>query len=97
MSNDSETHSIDVKFMMKAMRDQFARLNTRIEDMESTLKGQTRASGYPMFEEEHKEEDSDYNDIISRRGRRVSNNHDGNLGSIKMKIPSFQGKNNPET
>ena len=31
------------------------------------------------------------------RGREVRNREDNNLGSIKMKIPSFQGKSDPET
>ena len=29
--------------------------------------------------------------------RRDKNREDNNLGSIKMKVPSFQGKNDPET
>ena len=31
-----------------------------------------------------------------RYGERLRNWEDSNLGSIKMKIPSFQRKNNPE-
>jgi len=32
----------------------------------------------------------------SNSNRRNPNRVDNNLGSIKMKIPSFQGKNDPE-
>ena len=32
-----------------------------------------------------------------RNIRRVDNREDSSLGSIKMKIPSFQGKNDPES
>ena len=33
---------------------------------------------------------------ITSRGKRDKSKRDGNLGSIKMTIPTFQGKNEPE-
>ncbi|XP_038978204.1 uncharacterized protein LOC120108619 [Phoenix dactylifera] len=46
-----------------------------------------------MFEDD--EEDLDY-ESYSRRGKKADDSKDNNLGSIKMKIPIFQGKNDPE-
>ena len=37
-----------------------------------------------------------YSDFDSKDPRRDAPKVDGNLGSIKMKIPSFQGKSDPE-
>ena len=39
------------------------------------------------------EEDEEYSDARRRRGEPRRDNH---LGSIKMTIPTFQGKNDPE-
>ena len=41
-------------------------------------------------------EDSDFEGFGFRRERENTQRRDNNLGSIKMKIPSFQGKNDPE-
>ncbi|KAJ4713015.1 Retrovirus-related Pol polyprotein from transposon 17.6 [Melia azedarach] len=46
--------------------------------------------------EEEKEEDSDLEESSSRRGKKVVSKRDINLGSIKMKISTIQGKNDPE-
>src|SRR5262249_22770331 len=42
------------------------------------------------------EEDTDLGESNSVRERGNTQRRDSNLGSIKMKIPSFQGKNDPE-
>ena len=47
------------------------------------------------------DEEDDRDSIVSNRRydgrfREARNREDNQLGSIKMKIPSFQGKNDPE-
>ena len=47
------------------------------------------------------EDEIDHDSVVSVRRyggrlREARNRKDNNLGSIKMKIPSFQGKNDPE-
>ena len=59
-----------------------------------------RAEDEEYFGEEFDEED-DRGSIINNRRyggqiRKARNREDNNLGSIKMQIPSFQGKNDPE-
>ena len=52
------------------------------------------------FNEEDDDEDYDRHSVGNNRrfggDRRSRNREDDHLGSIKMKIPSFQGKNDPE-
>ncbi|XP_038973772.1 uncharacterized protein LOC103697756 isoform X1 [Phoenix dactylifera] len=90
-SGGSEQPDVDMKLWMKAIADQLTKLGARMDDLESPsrikpLRGQ-------MFEDD--EEDLDY-ESYSRRGKKADDSKDNNLGSIKMKIPIFQGKNDPE-
>ena len=50
------------------------------------------------YEGDDFEDEIDHDSVVSDRryGGRLRNREDNNLGSIKMKIPSFQGKNDPE-
>ncbi|KAJ4715126.1 Transposon Ty3-I Gag-Pol polyprotein [Melia azedarach] len=49
-----------------------------------------------LEEEEKEEEDSDLEESSSKQDKKVVSKRDSNLGSIKMKIPIFQGKNDLE-
>ena len=48
------------------------------------------------FEDENVYDSGVSNRRYGRRHREDRNREDNNLGNIKMKIPSFQGKNDPE-
>ena len=49
------------------------------------------------FDDENDRESIGNHRRYGGRYREVRNREDNNLGSIKMKIPSFQGKSDPET
>ena len=51
---------------------------------------------WACFEEEYDRESVDNHRRYGGRFREARNREDNNLGSIKMKIPSFQGKSDPE-
>ena len=93
MSGEGENSGIDLKLFVQAVQEQFRALNTRLDNLQSPsrLGGFRRA---PLEEEE--EEGSDYDMNSSSRGKKAESKRDGNLGSIKMTIPTFQGKNDPE-
>ncbi|XP_038972043.1 uncharacterized protein LOC120104632, partial [Phoenix dactylifera] len=81
-----------MKLWMKAIADQLTKLGARMNDLESPsrlkpLRGR-------MFEEEEEEEYSDGRS--NGRRQRDESRKDSHLGSIKMTIPAFQGKNDPE-
>ena len=68
-------------------------------------KGRLSRRGVQVEEKEYEgdgfEDENDYDLVVSDRGyggrlREAWNREDNNLGSIKMKIPSFQGKNDPK-
>lgn len=97
MSKEGETSQnppIDAKFIMNTL---ICELNRKFQQLRNDLQEdidrkmtptQTRVSRNLVYEEKHDDE-SDYAEVISRRGKRVQNNHDANLGSIKIKILPF--------
>ena len=93
MSSGEDNAETDIKLFVKAVQDQFKLLNMRLDNLESS--SNTRSSRKHMVEEE-KEKEFYYDESNSRKGKKAVSKQDSNLGSIKMKIPTFQGKNEPE-
>ncbi|KAJ4713019.1 Transposon Ty3-I Gag-Pol polyprotein [Melia azedarach] len=93
MSSGEEPQEVDMKIFIKAINEQFRKLNTRLDDMQSPFISKTTRR---RVLEEEEEEDSDLEESSSKRGKKVVSKRDSNLGSIKMKIPIFQGKNDLE-
>ena len=82
-----------MKVFIRAANEQFRLLNVKLDGLQSF--SNPKSNRRLMFEEEE-EADSDLEKFSSNRSKRVGSKGDNNLGSIKMKIPTFQGKNNPE-
>ena len=81
-------------FQQKDIRSETCKVQERLERIEQGTPSHTRdtkRSLYDELEEETQEGDS----AFSNRGK-GKDVKDGYLGSIKMKIPSFQGKSDPE-
>ncbi|KAJ4708851.1 Mutant gag-pol polyprotein [Melia azedarach] len=93
MSIGEEPQEVDMKMFIKAVNEQFRKLNTRLDDMQSPF---TSKNTRRRVLEEEEEDDSDLEESSSKRGKKIVSKRDNNLGSIKMKIPTFQGKNDPE-
>ncbi|KAJ4701057.1 Mutant gag-pol polyprotein [Melia azedarach] len=93
MSSGEEPQEVDMKMFIKAVNEQFRKLNTRLDDMQSLF---TSKNTRRRVLEEEEEDDSDFEESSSKRGKKIVFKRDSNLGSIKMKIPTFQGKNDPE-
>ncbi|GKV11125.1 hypothetical protein SLEP1_g22406 [Rubroshorea leprosula] len=129
-SGDDRKHQVDDSFMLKAMQQQFQRLDIMFGEIKDKMEKQDAAiaklyqiqNGSPNLHN-HDPNDNDedaFNDdaqnsnfsmdrfIRSRGGQRYRLNkgdqnlarwgdrQDHDLGSIKMKIPPFQGKNDPD-
>uniref|UniRef100_A0A2N9IM79 RNA-directed DNA polymerase n=1 Tax=Fagus sylvatica TaxID=28930 RepID=A0A2N9IM79_FAGSY len=90
-------------FVLQAMQQQFERLNfvlgemrDRMDHQEAAIRnlhgGRDRRRREPRVENEYENEEDgeDEKDLASKVGS------DRNLGSIKIKIPSFQGRTDPE-
>ena len=83
---------VDLKLFVKNVNEQFQALNLRLDGLQSPFR--FRSHRQSTLEEEEKEE---YLDERSHgRRRRGEPRRDNHLGSIKMRIPTFQGKNDPE-
>ncbi|KAJ4708848.1 Mutant gag-pol polyprotein [Melia azedarach] len=93
MSSEEELQEVDMKMSIKAVNEQFRKLNTRLDNMKSPPISKTTRR---RVLEKEEEEDLDLEESSSKRGKKVVSKKDTNLGSIKMKIPTFQGKNDPE-
>ena len=89
MSSGGDNAETDIKLFVKAVQDQFKLLNMRLDNLESL--SNPRSSRKHMVEEE-KEEESYYDESNSWKGKKAVSKQDSNLGSIKMKIPTFQRK-----
>ncbi|GKV07007.1 hypothetical protein SLEP1_g18820 [Rubroshorea leprosula] len=129
-SGDDRKHQVDDAFMLKAMQQQFQRLDIMFGEIKDKMEKQDAAiaklyqihNGSPNLHN-HNLDDNDedaFNDdaqnpnfsmdrfMRGRRGQRYRFNkgdqnlarwgdrQDHDLGSIKMKIPPFQGKNDPD-
>ncbi|XP_061342999.1 uncharacterized protein LOC133289145 [Gastrolobium bilobum] len=85
------------------MTQRFERLNFRFDEMQDRIERVEQREQQPRISE-HQNEDKTNSTIDMRQnerrneGRRVHNEEmvDNNLESIKMKIPFFQGRNDPE-
>ncbi|XP_061353685.1 uncharacterized protein LOC133298423 [Gastrolobium bilobum] len=93
----------DFKFYFEAMTQRFEILNFRFDEMQDRIERVEQRERQPRTSKHLNEDDT--NSTVDMRqnkrrneGRRVCNEErvDNNLGSIKMKIPSFQGRNDPE-
>uniref|UniRef100_A0A2N9EVS7 CCHC-type domain-containing protein n=1 Tax=Fagus sylvatica TaxID=28930 RepID=A0A2N9EVS7_FAGSY len=95
--------------MLRAMQQQFERMDVMFNEIRDRMDRQDaviatwregRPQGGPYVRRQARRAPVDDSD--ERRGRgfrtglRWRDGTDGNLGNIKMKIPSFQGKNDPE-
>ena len=82
---------VDLKLFVKNVNEQFQALNLRLDGLQSPFR--FRSHRQSTLEEEEKEE---YLDERSHgRRRRGEPRRDNHLGSIKMTIPTFHGKNDP--
>ena len=90
MSGEGSKQEVDMGLWMKAVTEQFQLLNVRLDDIQSTNKPKPGSKRVVEEEDEY-----DWEEVGSRRSRREDARRDGDLSSIKMKIPSFQGKNDP--
>jgi len=87
----SEEEWVDLKLFVKPVNEQFQALKLRLDSLQSLFR--SRSCRRSTSEEEKKEE---YLDAISYgRRQRGEPTRDNYLGSIKMAIPTFQGKNDP--
>src|SRR5262249_14075238 len=91
-SGGGDSHETNMRMFIKAVQDQFRLLNTRLDSMELSCSKPDRRRAVEVEEEE----DSDYDELRSSRSKKWGSKRDGNLGSIKMTIPAFQEKNDPE-
>jgi len=88
-SGGEEENEVDMKLFVKVVNQQFQALNLRLDSLQSPRKSGSQR--HPSSEEE------EYSDGRSNdRRRRVGSRRDSHLGSIKMMIPAFKGKNDPE-
>ncbi|GKV10854.1 hypothetical protein SLEP1_g22164 [Rubroshorea leprosula] len=129
-SGDDRKHQVDDSFMLKAMQQQFQRLDIMFGEIKDKMEKQDAAiaklyqiqKGSPNLHNHNlddNDEDAFNNDaqdsnfsmdrfMRGRGGQRYRFNkgdqnlamwgdrQDHDLGSIKMKIPPFQGKNDPD-
>ncbi|KAJ4708852.1 Mutant gag-pol polyprotein [Melia azedarach] len=93
MSSEEEPQEVDMKMFIKAVNEQFRKLNTRLDNMQSLPISKTTRR---RVLEEEEEDDSHLEESNSKQGKKVVSKRDSNLGSIKMKVPTFQGKNDPK-
>ena len=89
---EGRKQEVDMNLWMKAVTEQFQLLNARLDDLQSENK--PKSTRRHMVEEE---DEFDWEEVSSRRNKGDDSRRDGDLSSIKMKIPPFQGKNDPET
>ncbi|KAH9680244.1 hypothetical protein KPL71_026482 [Citrus sinensis] len=116
MSKDQE--AIDQSIILKAMQQQFERMNLMFGEIHDKLERQDTVianlqrgqqliapnvrgnQGCAAMGEEDGDDLDNFDDqaTVDMRGRddRRARHIDHDLGSIKLKIPSFQGKNDPE-
>jgi hypothetical protein len=89
MSGGVEDNEFDLKSFVTAVNQQFQALNMRLDNLQPPSR--TNSRRHPSSEEE------EYSDRRSNeRRRRVESRRDTHVGSVKMTIPSFKGKNDPE-
>ena len=83
----------ELKLFVKAMQQTMEDVKNRLMRLEMSSPSQSKErSTKRSLEEEFDEESEDNTSTRFNKG----NNKDNNIGTIKMKIPSFQGKSDPE-
>ncbi|GKV53063.1 hypothetical protein SLEP1_g59611 [Rubroshorea leprosula] len=102
-----KSHHVDESFMLKAMQQQFQRLNIMFGEIKDKME---KNDANDDFDDDYKDafnngaQNSNFSMDRIMRGRggqreqnliRWGDRQDRDLGSIKMKIPPFQGKNDP--
>lgn len=107
-SMDRGSEIEDQAFTIRAMQQQFERMNVmfgeirdRMDRQDTTIANlQPHERGRNRRATVNEEDDSDLADSEDHsnlaRGNRRARNVDHDMRSIKMKLPSFQGKNDPE-
>ena len=93
MTSEGDKVGIDLKAFVEAVQGEFRRLNARFDDLTSPSKPK---SSRRRLVEEGDDEESEGSADSSRKGRRGERRQENHVGSIKMKIPSFQGKSDPD-
>jgi hypothetical protein len=83
-----EENEFDLKSFVTTVNQQFQALNMRLDSFQPPSRAGSRK--HPSSEED------EYSDRSNERRRRVESRRDSHVGSIKMTIPSFKGKNDPE-
>ncbi|KAK2455773.1 hypothetical protein QL285_003195 [Trifolium repens] len=83
-----EENEFDLKSFVTTVNQQFQALNMRLDSFQPPSPAGSRK--HPSSEEE------EYSDRSNEKRRRVESRRDSHVGSIKMTIPSFKGKNDPE-
>ncbi|RDY04510.1 hypothetical protein CR513_11772, partial [Mucuna pruriens] len=94
MSGEEGERDVDIKLFIKAVQEQFKALNARLDDLQSTPRYKDSTSQNNDDEEE--KEYFDGRDNENERKRKDEPRRDNYFGNIKMTIPAFQGKNDPE-
>ncbi|RDX86177.1 hypothetical protein CR513_32524, partial [Mucuna pruriens] len=94
MSREEGEWDVDLKLFIKAFEEQFKALNAKLDDLQPIPRYRSPTSRHNEKEEEKEYSDGRYNE--NERRRRGEPRHDNYLGNIKMTIPTFQGKNDPE-
>ena len=82
-----------LKLFVEAIQQTMEDVRKRLERLETSSPSQSKErSTKRSLEEEFDEESEENTSTRLNKG----NNKDNNIGTIKMKIPSFQGKSDPE-
>ena len=106
MSNEGESQPFDLRLQMEDMMEEFRRmlrssiepLHERMEQLESSKNRASLSRGRSrQVESDASNSEDDEFDLQPRvaRGRRNSGNE--SIKGVKLNIPSFQGKSDPET
>ncbi|XP_045821849.1 uncharacterized protein LOC123914712 [Trifolium pratense] len=89
MSGGGDDNEFDLKSFAAAVTQQLQALNTRMDSFQQSSR--TNSRRHPSSEED------EYSDRRSNeRRQRAESRRDSHVGSVKMTIPSFKGKNDPE-
>ncbi|RDX73691.1 hypothetical protein CR513_46658, partial [Mucuna pruriens] len=93
MTREEGEHDVDIKLVIKAFQEQFKSLNAKFDDLQPIPRYRSPTSRH-NDEEEEEYSDGRYNENEWRR--KGEPRRDNYSGTIKMTIPAFQGKNEPE-
>ncbi|RDX61994.1 hypothetical protein CR513_59725, partial [Mucuna pruriens] len=94
MNREEGKQDVDLKLFIKTFHEQFKALNAKLDDLQPIPKYRSPTSRHNNEEEEEEYSNGRYNE--NKRRRRGETRRDNYLDNIKMTIPTFQGKNDPE-